>query len=247
MDQFKHELKNLFVEKHLYIFMLDFCGFTPMIIDIDLTHLECPRPIYIKLPIRFAYNDDNDHYIDFGDGIINIISSKEIENHCYKEKDKYQIQIYGEIEAFDCECYYTNATQRVKYTYITKIQQYGTSSIKKINFYGCNNLIDIPDYLPSSVTDIKWLFFSCEKLNKDLSKFTTTQITDMSYAFAYSIFNNSLDSFDTSNVKYFECMFLHAQKFNQSLKHFNFQNALSHYDFIEGAFSLNRTKIFLNI
>jgi surface protein len=233
MEEFKEELSDLLVEKHLFIFMYELCDLAPMIIDIDITNNETNN--YIKMPINFS----GDVIIDYGDETVNINNIE----HTYKEAKMYQIKIYGEIDAFDCNAYYDNPKLRINQKglgYITKILQYGESKMKKLNFYGCSNLVDIPDKLPITVTDISWLFFSCQNFNKDLSKFITTQVTDMSFAFAYSSFNNSLASFDTSNVKYFDCMFLKAFKFNQSLEHFSFENCYSSTNFITDAIQIEK-------
>jgi surface protein len=213
--------------------MYELCDLAPMIIDIDITNNETYN--YIQIPVMFS----GDVIIDYGDEIVKINNIE----HTYKEAKTYQVKIYGEIDAFDCNAHFENPKLRLNKRgmgYITKILQYGESKMKKLNFYGCSNLVDIPDKLPITVTDISWLFFSCQKINKDLSKFITTQVIDMSFAFAYSRFNNSLASFDTSNVKYFDCMFLKAFYFNQSLKHFSFKNCYSSTNFITDAIQLEK-------
>jgi len=63
---------------------------------------------------------------------------------------------------------------------------------------------DISKWGVSNVTDMKWMFYNCEKFNQDLSQW------------------------DVSNVKDMYSMFYNCQKFNQDLSGWNVNNVKDH-------------------
>ena len=80
-------------------------------------------------------------------------------------------------------------------------------------FYRCENLTkieDIENLNTQNVTDMSYMFYSCERLTSlDVSNFNTQNVTDMSYMFSWCAGLNSLDlsKFDTQNVEYMNNMF----------------------------------------
>ena len=80
-------------------------------------------------------------------------------------------------------------------------------------FYSCENLTkieDIENLNTQNVTDMSYMFYSCERLTSlDVSNFNTQNVTDMSYMFSWCAGLNSLDlsKFDTQNVEYMNYMF----------------------------------------
>ncbi|MBV3440798.1 DUF285 domain-containing protein [Prevotella copri] len=80
-------------------------------------------------------------------------------------------------------------------------------------FYSCENLTkieDIENLNTQNVTDMSYMFYSCERLTSlDVSNFNTQNVTDMSYMFSWCEGLNSLDlsKFDTQNVEYMNYMF----------------------------------------
>ena len=80
-------------------------------------------------------------------------------------------------------------------------------------FYSCENLTkieDIENLNTQNVTDMSYMFYSCERLTSlDVSNFNTQNVTDMSYMFSWCAGLNSLNlsNFDTQNVEYMNNMF----------------------------------------
>ena len=80
-------------------------------------------------------------------------------------------------------------------------------------FYSCENLTkieDIENLNTQNVTDMSYMFYSCERLTSlDVSNFNTQNVTDMRYMFSWCEGLNSLDlsKFDTQNVEYMNYMF----------------------------------------
>ena len=215
-EKLNNEFGSLFVEKYLYVFVDLFCCFDPFILK-----FEAIESTTISLPIK---NNDT-IVIDWGDGEIN----NEIK-HIYNCNfgDIFEIKIYGDFECFDCcQFYSTNQDRFINNFYnITKIIQYGSNNLlKKINFFGCVNLISVPTYLPSSAIDLSYMFYSCGKFNEKLI-FDTSNIIDMSSMFSYATnFSQSLETFKTHNVEHMDMMFYKAFNFRYSVSHFDFSKA----------------------
>ena len=80
-------------------------------------------------------------------------------------------------------------------------------------FYRCENLTkieDIENLNTQNVTDMSYMFYSCERLTSlDVSNFNTQNVTDMSYMFSWCAGLNSLNlsNFDTQSVEYMNNMF----------------------------------------
>ena len=80
-------------------------------------------------------------------------------------------------------------------------------------FYSCENLTkieDIENLNTQNVTDMSYMFYSCERLTSlDVSNFNTQNVTDMSYMFSWCAGLNSLNlsNFDTQSVEYMNNMF----------------------------------------
>ena len=65
--------------------------------------------------------------------------------------------------------------------------------------------IDISDWDVSNITDMKYMFFKCEKLESvgDISDWNVSKVTNMAYMFAFcKKFNQDLSSWDVSNVRF---------------------------------------------
>ena len=123
-ERLNNELGTFLFEKHLYIFLDQFCCFDPLILKFESIETKT-----IILPIK---NIDK-IIVDWGDGIINT-KFKHIYN-C-KLGDVFEIKIYGDFECFDCFKFY-NINQNIfinNFYNITKIVQYGSNNLlKKIN------------------------------------------------------------------------------------------------------------------
>ena len=96
----------------------------------------------------------------------------------------------------------------------------------------------ISDWDVTHVRSMKKLFanniygFSTRTFNSDLSKWTTTRVTNMAEMFdmqngpPISVFNSMLTNFDTSKVTTMHAMFRSTNKFNQDLSHFDTSNVV---------------------
>ena len=102
---------------------------------------------------------------------------------------------------------------------------------KIIKFYSENYPEDSLNWLDvSRITDMSNLFkgeFYYENRNKyngDISKWDTSNVIDMSYMFAYSMFNNFIGCWNVSNVTDMKGMFYCTEKFNQDISRWDVSN-----------------------
>ena len=101
-----------------------------------------------------------------------------------------------------------------------------------VNLYG-----NISDWDVTQVRSMNKLFannmngFSTRTFNDNLSKWTTTRVTNLAQMFdeeggsPFSQFNSMLTNFDTSKVTTMHAMFKNT-KFNQDLSHFDTSNVI---------------------
>ena len=94
------------------------------------------------------------------------------------------------------------------------------------------------DYI-ASVMNIKK--FDLSKFKGDISKWDTSNVTDMSNMFLGAVnFNSDISAWDTSNVMYMQCMFRAAHSFNQPIDNWNVSNVTNMEGMFTDATSFNQ-------
>ena len=67
---------------------------------------------------------------------------------------------------------------------------------------------DISKWDVSNVTNMSYMFYSCEKFNQDISVWDVSNVTNMGYMFAWcESFNQDISKWNVSKVKYFTNIF----------------------------------------
>lgn len=86
-------------------------------------------------------------------------------------------------------------------------------------------LVDSWGRKESILTDEDIIINNCDANEKyDLSNLDVSQITDLSYVFAYSPYNGDLSKWDISNVKNMNRMFSYSKFHNDSISNWNVYN-----------------------
>ena len=170
----------------------------------------------IRLPLESSgtYNFN----VDWNDGTNSHITSwnQPEATHTYSEPGIYEIKITGVIKGFR----FNNNGDRLK---LIEIKNWGNLNLGNNGyyFYGCSNLdITATDVLDlNGTTNLRGLFYKCSSLvfNESINSWDTSKVTNMGSMFnKASSFNQPL-SFDTSNVINMSFMFSTASSFNQPL------------------------------
>ena len=130
---------------------------------------------------------------------------------------------------------------------LTGVTQWGsilTSSLTSLRaaFWYANQLTSVPTTLPPNVTILSHTFQWANRFNsKNVSKWNTVNVTDMSFMFYYtSTFNQSLKTWNVSNVTTMKNMFSEALAFNQPLSTWNVTKVTSFQEMFFEAVSFNQ-------
>ena len=120
------------------------------------------------------------------------------------------------------------------------------STVTKFNFATYNNnvlpnLTKVPDFFPSNITNMSYMFFRATSFNQPLNNWNVSKVTNMSKMFNYaSAFNQPLNNWNVSNVTDMSYMFLHATSFNQPLNNWNVSKVTNMDYMFYGASSFNQ-------
>jgi len=177
------------------------------------------KEITITLPIvETKPQDELGYYVMWGDNHI----THNTNIHKYKANDEtkdYHIRFFGlGIFGFgDDHGYY--GFKRYK-EYLTKVISFGKLGNKfkslAFAFNGCVNNFTVPQILPSSVNNLRYMFTNCIKFNQPLV-WDTSNVTRMEHIFdGCTDFNQQL-VWNTSNVTHMEHIFDGCTNFNQPL------------------------------
>ena len=180
-----------------------------------------------------------DCFVDWGDGIINFISSDTDPNktHTYSSGGSKRIKIYpnGQNVTLGTHNFFTGSNlvrlgggRRGRtslsslYSHAVNPYQNRTAPAKANSDYPAN----IGDWDVSNVTDFSSMFRGSSHLgnpvlnnfNKDISSWDVSNATDMNSMFLRApAFNQDIGNWDVSNVTNMRFMFLQAYAFNQDI------------------------------
>ena len=83
------------------------------------------------------------------------------------------------------------------------------------SFQGAVLLTSVPTGIPSSVTNLEFMFTGCNLFNQDISSWNVSSVTNMSTMFqSASTFNQNISSWNVSSVTNMQYMFYNAGAFN---------------------------------
>jgi len=213
----------------------------------------------IKLPLYGSVNVT----VDWGDG-----SSQEVfttegnKPHTYPLHDTYIVTITGSLEHFG------DVNQNAYNGVLTKVLSWDDLGLKSLSyaFFSNQSLIQVPASLPSTVTDLSYMFYRATAFNQSIDTWNTAAVTNMEgmFYFASSFnkplnswntsavtkmghmfssaesFNQPIDYWDMSSVIDIGSMFYHARSFNQSLNNWNTSSVISMIGTFYGALSFNQ-------
>jgi surface protein len=103
---------------------------------------------------------------------------------------------------------------------LTAVSSWGSAPITNLEyaFLSANNLVNVPNELPTGVTTMKGMFEGADAFNQDISGWDTSSVTTMESMFeSADAFNGDVSGWDTSSVTRMNRMFDRASDFNQDI------------------------------
>lgn len=188
----------------------------PMVLVFDLSKDEVSgrnEPLAVYVPLYGTVNAT----IDWGDGspptTVNRAASF---GHTYAAVGTYNVSITGTVTQYG-----QGQGSTPEYEKLVGVLDFGDLGTTSLNgaFNYAKNLVDVPDTLPSTVTDLTYLFGQATAFNDpDVGAWDVSNVTRMAWTFYYlRNFNQPLGSWDVSNVTDMRAMFAVSTKFNQNL------------------------------
>lgn len=167
---------------------------------------------------EFSY----DYTMDWGDGTVEQITTKESPSHVYQAIGNYTVAINGQFPALDM-----SESDVLSQEALVDVVQWGSQQWQSMAyaFFNCTNLesfsaSDLPDLTQTET--IALMFSNASAFNGDLSQWEVGNVVDMIGVFGGATnFNGDLSSWDVGNVTIMTGMFREASSFNQDISNWN--------------------------
>jgi surface protein len=188
----------------------------------------------IELPFGGSINLS----INWGDSIdISEYTSTDTKiEHSYSDANAYIIRIAGSATS------YGNPSGYVGASLITSVSQWGELGLESLRgaFYNAPALISVPTTIPSTVTDVIYMFADASAFNQNISGWNTENVENMNGMFAgASKFNQNISDWNTTNVTNMSSMFLNASAFNQDISKWKTDSVTNMKSMFRGALAFN--------
>jgi len=205
---------------------------TPMIIEQNPTLTGCgvgsdavSDPKYVDLTFPGTVNVS----IDWGDSSQSSATFAGVVSHTYADTSAHTITITGTFSGFGNPQYSGEGHQC--YSAVTQWGDTGVTSLIGA-FQRWWGLRSIPADVPSSVTDLRYLFANRDftaQMNAAIATWDTTNVTEMGYMFSNNNFAGDISNWDVSNVNMLKALFGSSgtssnSLFNYSLASWNLQD-----------------------
>ncbi|MDG5814300.1 BspA family leucine-rich repeat surface protein [Chitinispirillales bacterium ANBcel5] len=185
----------------------------------------------IVLPLRGTVNVT----IDWGDGSApQQYSVAGNVPYTYNSEGQYVVTITGELTGFGfggdpihIPASDSNVNRMAK---LEKVSDFGNLGLRSLSgaFKSASNLTEVPEQLPSSVTNLSYMFNEARSFNGDISRWDVSNVTTMRYMFYGAVsFNHDISQWDVSNVIHMQGMFRSASSFNQDISQWDVSNVIS--------------------
>ncbi len=190
----------------------------PMVLEFN-TALSAGESIILSL------GDSVDVAIHWGDGTSSNYTTIGEKSHTYSSPGIYTVTISGTLTEFgvtDLNISRDVINAMKKLTRVTSFGDIGLTSLYGAFVYS-DNLLEVPQILPSTVTNLAKTFYESEVVSiPNIALWDVGNVTNMSYMFKASLgatshFNENIGGWDVNNVEDMSGMFAGAESFNQDI------------------------------
>ena len=174
--------------------------------------------------------------INWGDGLISTYTTPP--SHNYNNSGLYKIEIGGAASRYG-----TLERQYSGVNLISSVSQWGTLGLSSLSgaFLNAITLVEVPDTIPLSITDMSVMFAYASSFNHNISNWDVSNVTNMYAMFSgASNFNQNISNWDVSNVTTMFAMFSGTSNFNQNISKWDVSNVLDMTGMFTSAFMFNQ-------
>lgn len=162
--------------------------------------------------VSFSLSGTVNVSVDWGDGSKEFFQTTGTKSHTYGSEGKYIVQIRGTLTGIT----FASMTGRAK---LVSCLSFGSLSLlASCTFNGCSNLISVPNQIPRTFTSLNSMFANCTKFNDNsVCSWDTSNITNMGSIFLFAAaFNRPVNSWNTKKVTTLASAFQQSA-YNQTL------------------------------
>ncbi len=175
--------------------------------------------------------------VDWGDGNQSEVTSPGLIEHTYDDEGEYTVGITGQLQWFGSNASYDHAEKLIKVTSFGNLEMTSLSGA----FWGAENLTQVPDNLPVSVTSLSNMFREASAFNQDIGEWDVGNVTNMGSMFNIaSAFNQDIGGWDVGSVTNMRFMFDLASAFNQDIGGWDVSNVTDMMSMFQHAESFNQ-------
>lgn len=188
----------------------------------------------ITLPLNGAVNVT----VDWGDGSTETFNAKGNIDHEYTTNGTYNVSLSGTLTQFgNTNLGYENGDKLIE------VKSFGEIGLTSLDgaFFEAINLTKVPDSIPTTITNLSWMFVGANKFNQDISNWDISHVTDISSMFYYATsFNQDIGNWDVSNVTDMGGLFFGAFAFNHYIGDWDVGNVTNMVGLFTAAESFNQ-------
>ncbi len=204
----------------------------PMIILASTSTTDVP------FTLRFGVNHDVYIQTSAGDARSKLAESKLVSINLPSATD-YTIKVYGSGSEFGFGSENPAASQDA----ITQVTTFGDIEFTSLSglFSGATNLVQVPEALPSMVSNLSFMFRGASSFNQNIASWRTENVTTMQSMFeGATAFNQDIGGWNTGIVTTMQSMFEGATSFNQDIGDWVTLNVTTMQSMFERATSFNQ-------
>jgi len=163
--------------------------------------------------------------VDWGDGVVETITTPGSKLHTYSTAGIYTVSITGTLSRFGLPNLNVSWVGSNYYSLVS-VPSFGDIGLTDLSFAFAftQNLLSVSTVLPTTVTNLKGLLSNSRSLLYYIAYWDTTNVTDMSYAFYRDYeFNPPVTNWNVSNVTNMSYMF-YDTTFSRDISNWNVSN-----------------------